>query len=128
MALTWWIIDARKYDLPHEGAPKTEWRVDVASHRVLTPSIVFAVIANALKSTAGDLTDVIFHARTKIGIEGHGVISLEERNPMLAKARERLESCDPRRVFLRGEAARCPKCGHYDTRIRKRKVTHHAPF
>ena len=62
-----------------EGAPKTEWRVDVASHRVLTPSIVFAVIANALKSTAGDLTDVIFHARTKIGIEGHGVISLEER-------------------------------------------------
>jgi hypothetical protein len=52
-----------------EGAPKTEWRVDVASHRVLTPSIVFGVIANAVKSTAGDV----------IGIEGHGVIALDEQ-------------------------------------------------
>jgi len=62
-----------------EGAPKTEWRVDVASHRVLTPSIVFGVIANAVKSTAGDVTDVIFRARSKIGIEGHGVIALDEQ-------------------------------------------------
>ncbi len=62
-----------------EGAPKTEWHVDVASHRVLTPSIVFAVIANAVKSTAGDITDVIFRARSKVGIEGHGVVSLDEQ-------------------------------------------------
>lgn len=62
-----------------EGAPKTEWRVEVASHRALTPSIVFGVIANAVKSTASDATDVIFTARSKVGIEGHGVVSLEER-------------------------------------------------
>jgi len=62
-----------------EGAPKTEWRVDVASHRVLTPSIVYAVIANAVKSTAADVTDVIFRARSQVGIEGHGVISLDEQ-------------------------------------------------
>jgi hypothetical protein len=62
-----------------EGAPKTEWRVDVASHRALTPSIVYAVIANAVKSTAGDVTDVIFRARSQVGIEGHGVISLDEQ-------------------------------------------------
>ncbi|MGB5524693.1 MAG: SpoIVB peptidase S55 domain-containing protein [Polyangiales bacterium] len=62
-----------------EGAPKTEWNVEVASHRVLTPGIVFAVIANAVKSTASDATDVIFRARSKIGIEGHGVVSLEEQ-------------------------------------------------
>jgi hypothetical protein len=62
-----------------EGAPKTEWQVEVASHRVLTPAIVFGVIANAVKSTASDVTDVIFRARSKIGIEGHGVISLEEQ-------------------------------------------------
>jgi len=61
-----------------EGAPKTEWRVEVASHRVLTPTIVFGVIANAIKSTAGDVTDVIFRARSKVGIEGHGVVSLDE--------------------------------------------------
>ncbi len=62
-----------------KGAPKTEWHVDVASHRILTPSIVFGVIANAVKSTAGDVTDVIFRARSKVGIEGHGVVSLDEQ-------------------------------------------------
>ena len=62
-----------------EGAPKTEWRVEVASHRILTPSIVFGVILNAVKSTAGDVTDVIFRARSKVGIEGHGVVSLDEQ-------------------------------------------------
>jgi len=62
-----------------EGAPKTEWHVTVASHRVLTPSIVFAVIANAVKSTASDATDVIFRAKSKIGIEGHGIVALEEQ-------------------------------------------------
>ncbi len=62
-----------------EGAPKTEWNVEVASHRIITPTIVFTVIANAIKSTAGDATDVIFRAKSKIGIEGHGVISLDEQ-------------------------------------------------
>ena len=62
-----------------EGAPKTEWHVEVASHRILTPGIVFAVIANAVKSTASDATDVIFRAKSKIGIEGHGIVSLEEQ-------------------------------------------------
>ena len=62
-----------------EGAPKTEWRVEVASHRMLTPMIVFTVIQNAIKSTANDATDVIFRARSKIGIEGHGIISLDEQ-------------------------------------------------
>ncbi len=62
-----------------EGAPKTEWHVEVASHRILTPSIVFAVIANAVKSTAGDVAEVIFRARSEVGIEGHGVVSLDEQ-------------------------------------------------
>jgi hypothetical protein len=62
-----------------EGAPKTEWNVEVASHRIITPAIVFTVIANAIKSTAGDATDVIFRAKSKIGIEGHGVVSLDEQ-------------------------------------------------
>ncbi len=61
-----------------DGAPKTEWNVEVASHRILTPSIVFAVIANAVKSTANDATDVIFRAKSRVGIEGHGEVMLEE--------------------------------------------------
>jgi hypothetical protein len=62
-----------------EGAPKTEWHVEVASHRVLTPPIVFAVIANAVKSTAGDVQDVVFRAHSQVGIEGEGIVSLEEQ-------------------------------------------------
>jgi hypothetical protein len=62
-----------------EGAPKTEWNVEVASHRVLTPTIVFGVIANAVKSTASDTADVIFRATGKVGVEGHGVVTLEDR-------------------------------------------------
>lgn len=61
------------------GAPKTEWHVEVASHRILTPSIVFSVIANAIKSTAGDVEDVVFRARSQVGIEGQGVVSLDEQ-------------------------------------------------
>jgi hypothetical protein len=62
-----------------EGAPKTEWHVEVASHRILTPSIVFAVISNAVRSTASDVSDVIFRASSKIGIDGHGIVSLDEQ-------------------------------------------------
>ena len=62
-----------------EGAPKTEWRVEVASHRILTPSVVFAVIANAVKSTASDVEEVVFRARSKVGIEGQGIVSLDEQ-------------------------------------------------
>ena len=62
-----------------EGAPKTEWRVDVASHRILSPSIVFSVIANAIRATESDIADVIFTARSEVGIAGHGVVSLEEQ-------------------------------------------------
>ena len=62
-----------------EGAPKTEWHVEVASHRIMTPTLVFSVIANAVKSTASDATDVIFRARSKVGIEGHGLVLLNEQ-------------------------------------------------
>ena len=62
-----------------EGAPKTEWNVEVASHRLVTPVITYAVITNALKSTVGDVADVIFRAKSTIGIEGHESVSFEEQ-------------------------------------------------
>ncbi|MGB5813013.1 MAG: hypothetical protein WBG86_20945 [Polyangiales bacterium] len=62
-----------------EGAQKTEWNVDIVSHRTLTPSIAFAVIANAMKSTAGDMEEVIFRARSTVGIAGHDSVTLNEQ-------------------------------------------------
>ena len=40
-----------------EGAPRTEWNMEVASHRVLTPMLVFAAITNAIGATAAELRD-----------------------------------------------------------------------
>lgn len=61
-----------------DGAQKTEWNVEVVSHRTLTPGIAFAVMLNALKSTAGDVEDVVFRARSSIGVEGHDTVVLDE--------------------------------------------------
>lgn len=62
-----------------EGARKNEWNVEVVSHRTLTPGIAFGVLLNALKSTAGDVEDVVFRARSTIGVEGHDAVVLDEQ-------------------------------------------------
>ncbi len=53
-----------------QGAPRTEWNFEVASHRVLTPVILNAAILNALKATASDMTDVSFEATSRVWMEG----------------------------------------------------------
>lgn len=58
------------------GARKTEWNVRIASHRALTPALAFATIANAIKATASDQTDVTYRARTRVTLEGIGPIEL----------------------------------------------------
>lgn len=62
-----------------EGAPKTEWNVEVASHRLVTPVISYAVINNALKSSAGTVGDAIFRVKSTVGIEGHEPVTLHEQ-------------------------------------------------
>jgi len=53
-----------------EGAPRTEWNFEVASHRVLTPVILNAAILNAIKATASDLAEVSFEATSRVFVEG----------------------------------------------------------
>lgn len=53
-----------------EGAPRTEWSFDVASHRVLTPVIMNAAILNALKATVPDTSDVMYEATSRVFVEG----------------------------------------------------------
>ncbi|MCB9634515.1 MAG: hypothetical protein H6721_20520 [Sandaracinus sp.] len=67
-----------------EGAPKTEWNVEVASQRSLTPLLVFSALGNVLEAAAADQTDVVYTARYTVGIEGHGEVSLEDRGYMAA--------------------------------------------
>jgi len=59
-------------------APKTEWNVEVAAHRVLTPVLVFSAIANAMQTTASDQTDVMFTARSTVELDGRSPIEIED--------------------------------------------------
>jgi hypothetical protein len=51
-------------------AQRSEWNFEVASHRALTPLIVFTSIASAVKSVAADHADVMFEASSRVSFEG----------------------------------------------------------
>jgi hypothetical protein len=59
-------------------APKTEWNVEVAAHRILSPVLVFSAIANAMQTTASDQTDVMYTATSTVEIEGRRPIEVED--------------------------------------------------
>lgn len=61
-----------------QGLPRTEWHMEVASHRSLTPMLVFAAIANALRAASADQTDVVFTARSRVTIERIGPVEVED--------------------------------------------------
>lgn len=67
-----------------DGAPRTTWNVEVVDHRVLTPILTFAALANAVQATAADQTDVIFTARARVDVEGQGTLELEDTGYMRA--------------------------------------------
>ncbi len=60
------------------GAPRAEWHMEVASHRVITPILTFSAIANALRATASDRADVMVTATSRVGIQGHGQIQVQD--------------------------------------------------
>ncbi|MCC7534795.1 MAG: hypothetical protein IT379_01205 [Deltaproteobacteria bacterium] len=52
------------------GATRTEWNMEVASHRLLTPMLVFSAVAQALEATASDAEDVVVDARSAVHVAG----------------------------------------------------------
>ena len=85
-------------------APRTEWNVHVASHRALTPMLIFSTLANAVKTSAPDETDVMFTARYSAEIEGHGRVQLEDRGYM-GRGPTDLRALSSLRLFSLFEAA-----------------------
>lgn len=51
-------------------AHRTEWSFEVATHRALTPLLVFTSITSAVKSVASDHAHVMFDASTRVWIDG----------------------------------------------------------
>lgn len=51
-------------------AQRTEWNFEVASHRAITPMLVFSSITSAVKSVAADHADVMFDATSRVWLDG----------------------------------------------------------
>jgi hypothetical protein len=49
---------------------RTEWNFEVASHRAITPLLVFTAIASAVKSVAADNAHVMFEGTSRVWIDG----------------------------------------------------------
>ena len=58
--------------------PKTEWNMEVVGQRLLTPALSFAAVFNALRATAPEQSDVTFTAKSRVRIEGQGVIEVSD--------------------------------------------------
>ncbi|MFI5308152.1 MAG: hypothetical protein ACHQ53_12405 [Polyangiales bacterium] len=59
-----------------QGAPRTEWNVELASHRMLTPMLAFSALGNALSVTAAENSDAVFEVDSRVRIAGHGTIEV----------------------------------------------------
>jgi hypothetical protein len=62
-------VRVRVHGVP--AAPRTEWNLEVASHRLLTPGLVLSAVVNALEATAADRTDAVLHVKSRVEIAGH---------------------------------------------------------
>jgi hypothetical protein len=68
-------------ELRVNGVPlvqRNQWKVEVASHRMLTPLLTYTAIANALSVSAAEEADVTFSARSRVHVQGHGVIETRD--------------------------------------------------
>ena len=61
-----------------DGAPKTEWNVEIASHRLLTPQLVLGALSGAIGAAAGDVNDIVVDVTSRARIENHPEITLAE--------------------------------------------------
>jgi hypothetical protein len=58
------------------GAPRSEWNMQLASQRMVTPLLTLSSLFNALSVTAAERSDVVFSAKTRVRVQGHGAVEL----------------------------------------------------
>ncbi|MEM9865235.1 MAG: hypothetical protein AAF938_26760, partial [Myxococcota bacterium] len=62
--------------------PRSEWNLELASHRQLTPQLLFGSLLNAIKASSSDEADVMFRAEYEAEIEGHAPVRLTDEGYM----------------------------------------------
>jgi hypothetical protein len=55
-----------------EALPRDTWQVEVASHRLLTPSLVLSALSSALGAAVNDTADMMYRAHGTVNLRGHG--------------------------------------------------------
>lgn len=61
-----------------DGAPRTEWHMELASYRTITPVILLTALTNAIESTAADDTDIVYEARSRVQIARRPLIDVTD--------------------------------------------------
>ncbi len=60
------------------GAPKTNWRFEIAHDQFLAPNFTSLAIGNALKATTAERNDMTWRAKSTVSIAGAGDIEIED--------------------------------------------------
>ena len=61
-----------------KGARRTKWKMELASHRLLTPILTFAAVANAVRATASDRSHAVFTVTGRVELEDQGRIEVRD--------------------------------------------------
>jgi hypothetical protein len=60
------------------GAPYTTWKFEVAHEKFLAPAFLAIALGSALQATAAERQDVSWNATSRLKLQGHGEIVLED--------------------------------------------------
>jgi hypothetical protein len=60
------------------GAPYRDWSFEVAHEKFMTPTFLAMALGEALQATGAERQDVSWTAQSKVGIKGHGEVTLED--------------------------------------------------
>jgi hypothetical protein len=59
-----------------EGAPHTDWKVEIAHDPFLSPTFVAMTLGSALEATSSERRDMTYRISSRIELEGYGTLTL----------------------------------------------------
>jgi hypothetical protein len=60
------------------GAPHTDWKMEVAHQKFMTPALVAVTVGSAIQTTAAEQQDVSWTAKSRVRIKGFGEVEFED--------------------------------------------------
>jgi len=60
------------------GAPKRDWKFEIAHEKLMTPSFIAMALGNALQATGSERQDVTWNAESKVQIRDHGEVTIQD--------------------------------------------------